>query len=74
MKVRYRLLGDAIYPAALVASPSPMSRSETVDVLEIDAGVPLQVHPPGNGVEIVEVTAAEWQQLEAAGYTLRRAT
>lgn len=74
MKVRWRMLGDVAYPAALVERPSMVLRSRTDLVLEIDAGAPMQIEPPGRDVEVIEATAAEWEALRLARYDCKRAT
>lgn len=72
MKVRYSMLGDVVYPATLVESPSQFSRSATEQVLELDAEAPLQISPPAADVEVVDATDAEWEALQAAGYACKR--
>lgn len=69
------MLGDGVFTATLVERPSMMSRTRDDVVLEIDAGVPMQVDPPsGLGTEVVEASPEEWARLDEAGYTLAKAT
>jgi hypothetical protein len=73
MKLRCSMLGDGVFTATLVETPSMMSRGATEIVLEIAAGAPVQVGPPdGLGAVVVEATDDEWARLRAAGYELPR--
>jgi hypothetical protein len=75
MKVRCeRLLPGQVVPARMAKAPSLLSRSEERDVLELDAGAPVQLDPPtALGTVVVEATPQEWAALRAAGYDLPQA-
>ncbi len=68
------MFSHEILSAELVESPSFAARGQMIAMLEIDVGAPLVVDAPADDVEVVEATDAEWEQLEAAGYRLRRAS
>ncbi len=72
MKVRYSLLPGEVVEAHIVSAPSMFSR-DTRPILELDAGVKVQIEPPGTGCELVEATPEERAALRDAGYELKDA-
>jgi hypothetical protein len=74
MKVRHAVLtvGEAA-DAELVELPSPAARKEMNTVMQVTVfNVKMMVQPPASDYELVSATAGELEQLQAAGFTLKR--